>query len=491
MNDKATEGSVLGTGGMVFIGLYCLTLLVIGWLGHRAKKENSLADFYLGGSGFGFFVLLLTLYATQYSGNTLLGFAGTGYRNGFRYLAIVLGMMSIIGVYFIYAPKLRRLSEKRGYITMGDYLMDRFQLRSLAVAGVIVGIVGLCNYILTNLIALGKLVVWLSGGEIGFATGVIVLAIIMVIYEYLGGMRSVAWTDMLQGSILLVGVVLIFSAIFIHYDGVEGLVAGLQEHKPEALAPPSGAEARAWWDKVVLFGLGISMYPHAIQRIYAAKSEKVLKRSLQVMVFLPLVTTLFMVLLGIMGSGRFPGLDKIESDRITLHMLQDLKETQPNAQFLVIIFIAAIVAATMSTIDSALLAISSIFTRDLYQPLNPAASQQKLTLIGKGASVVLMAATVCLAIWLRESQTLWSLIKIKLELLCQIAPAFLLGLHWKNLDGRAVLAGLLAGTTVAIVLKFWPAQFIVESGISAGIWGLGLNLIVLITVQTMRRTKSK
>ena len=157
---------------------------------------------------------------------------------------------------------------------MGDYLTDRYDYRPLAVAGVITGIIGLCNYILTNLLALGKLVEWLSGGQIGFATGVIVLAIIMVIYEYLGGMRSVAWTDMLQGIILLLGVTLIFGAIFIHYDGISGMVSGIREHRPEALDPPTAKEARAWWSRLLLFAFGISMYPHAIQRIYAAKSEE-------------------------------------------------------------------------------------------------------------------------------------------------------------------------------------------------------------------------
>lgn len=494
MDDLATQGSgeaVLGAGGMLFIGFYCLALLVIGWLGHRAKKEDSLADFYLGGRGLGFVVLLLTLYATQYSGNTLLGFAGDAYRKGFHTLSIVMGMMAIIGAYFIYAPKLYRLAAARGYITTGDYLHDRFQLRPLTVCSVALGVVALCNYILTNLLVLGKLVEWLSGGQIGFGTGVIVLACIMIAYEYLGGMRSVAWTDMLQGVILLLGVTLIFAAIYANSDGVAGMVARLREHKPEALLPPTATEAREWWSRIVLFFFGISMYPHAIQRVYAAKSEAILKRSLQWMVFLPLLTTLLMVLLGVIGAGKFPGLDTTGSDRITLLMLRDLAGTGESAleHGLVVLFVAAIVAATMSTIDSALLAISSMITKDIYQPLRPAASQGALTLFGKVASLLLMAITVCTAIVLRDSTTIMALIKLKLELLCQIAPAFFLGLHWKALRGGAVLAGLVAGTTAAITMK----QFglLAGSGISPGLYGLALNVIVLLTVQVALPARRK
>ena len=72
-----------GTGGLVFIGLYLLSLVWIGWLGRQAREENSMRDHFLGGKGVGFFVLLLTLYATQYSGNTILGFSGKAYRSGF------------------------------------------------------------------------------------------------------------------------------------------------------------------------------------------------------------------------------------------------------------------------------------------------------------------------------------------------------------------------------------------------------------------------
>ena len=486
MGDDLTQESgepVLGTGGMAFIALYCFALLLIGWLGHRAKKENSLADFYLGGRGLGFAVLLLTLYATQYSGNTLMGFAGDAYRNGFKTLSLVMGMMSIIGAYFVYAPKLYRRATERGYITMGDYLNDRFHSRALTVCAVTLGIIALCNYILTNMLVLGRLVEWLSGHQISFSTGVIVLAIIMVVYEYLGGMRSVAWTDMMQGCILLVGVTLIFGAIFFHNDGVSGLVSRLQEHKPEALVPPTATENREWWSRIVLFFFGISMYPHAIQRVYAARSEATLKKSLQFMVFLPLVTTLFMVLLGLMGAGKFPGLDKTDSDRITLFMLQDLAKAGESglAQGLVVLFVAAIVAATMSTIDSALLAISSLITKDIYQPLRPAAGQHQLTAFGKSASVVLMAITVGFAIHLKDSTTIMALIKLKLELLCQIAPAFFLGLHWKSLRGSAVLSGLLVGTATAVVMKQYG--ILASSGISPGLYGLAANFVVLLAVQ--------
>ena len=98
------DQSLVSDSGLIFISIYILSLLVIGYLGKRASKEQSLNDFYLAGRNMGVFVLFLTLYATQYSGNTLIGFAGKAYREGFTTLVSVTFMIAVIGAYLIFAP---------------------------------------------------------------------------------------------------------------------------------------------------------------------------------------------------------------------------------------------------------------------------------------------------------------------------------------------------------------------------------------------------
>ena len=201
---------LLGTGSIVFMGIYLLSLIGIGLVGRMAQKETSLVDFYLAGRGMGIFVLFLTLYATQYSGNTLIGFAGRAYRNGFSALVTVLFMSSIIGAYLLYAPRLFRLSKEHGFITIGDFIQHRYQSNRMTLTISILAILALGNYILTNLKAIGFIVTATTGGAIPFSQGIIVLSLIMVIYETLGGMRCVAWTDMVQGVLLILDVFLIF-----------------------------------------------------------------------------------------------------------------------------------------------------------------------------------------------------------------------------------------------------------------------------------------
>jgi len=472
---------LLGTGGIIFVGLYLFSLIGIGMAGRMARKENTLSDFYLAGRGMGVFVLFLTLYATQYSGNTMIGFAGKAYRGGYQSLVMVIFMSSIIGAYFLFAPKLFRLSKKHGFITTGDFIHYRFKNTVLTIIIVIISIFALGNYILTNLKAIGYIVVAATGGRVGFAQGIILLSLIMVIYETLGGMRSVAWTDVIQGVLLLVGVILIFIVIQVEYGGMVTSAEIIKSQNPEFFNPPNWTEKRLWISTIGLAFFGISVYPHAIQRIYAAKDEHTLKRSLQIMVFMPLITTMFMMIVGWVGLAQFPNLDRQGSEQITILMLQDIGYRIPAMGMMIVLFLSAAIAAIMSTVDSALLAISAMVTKDLYGRLQPGKSQRELIRIGKIFSWVIMGLAVLLAIKL--PQTIWRLMEIKLELLCQIAPAIFLGLHLKRLSSRAVLYGVIIGTIVAVIITLHPLLPAKPLGIHAGIWGLLINVVVLVVFQ--------
>lgn len=481
MNPESVAAPLLPPVGTAILVVYLAILILLGWLGRRAQRETTLSDFYLGGRGLGFLVLLLTLYATQYSGNTLVGFAAKAYRGGFTFLVSVTFMMAIIGVYLVYAPRLQRRSRRFGYITLSDFIQDRFRHRPFSVLISLSGILAMANYITSNFKAIGYAVVSATGGGVGFAEGILWLALVIVIYETLGGLRSVAWTDVLQGIILLTGCLVIFGAIFAHFGGVAGMAGAIRLQRPEFWEPPGFAACILWLSTMIVVALGSAIYPHSIQRIYAARDPKTLRRVLQVMVFLPLFTTFFMLIVGVAGTAQFPGLDSFESEGITLKMLQKLGEGRAAASWIILLFLAAVFAAIMSTIDSALLAISSMITQDLYRPLHPNADQAQLTRFGKRVSWLIMAVMVVLAIYL--PQTIWRLIEIKLELLMQIAPALILGLHWRGLRPQAAFRGFVCGTAFTLFFTagnvFWESIPSKPFGIHAGLSGLLLNLAVL------------
>ena len=475
---------LLNNHGIIFLFLYLFSLIGVGLLGYYSKKEDSLGDFYLAGRGMGGFVLFLTLYATQYSGNTMIGFSGRAYRQGFTALVTVTFMCAIIGLYFIYAPKLHNLSRKHSFITLGDFIYHRFQSIHLTIIISIISIIALGNYILTNLKAIGFIIEGATAGQVSFVNAIIMLSLIMVIYETLGGMRSVAWTDMLQGILLLFGVIVIFYIIYKQYGGLNGISSQLQINRPDFWTPPDWSAKRLWLSTILVVSIGVSVYPHAIQRIYSAKDSSTLRKSLQLMVFMPFVTTLFMVIVGIVGASQIEGLDRNNSEQISILLLVDLAEKLPNISWLIVMFLAAAIAAIMSTVDSALLAISSTVTQDLFRKIKPDSSQKELLLFGKSISWVIMLVAVIMAINL--PQTIWQLFQIKLELLCQIAPAIFLGVHIKSISSKSILIGIYIGTLIAlsIMIGNWigfPIP-IKPFGIHAGLWGLIFNCLAIFTI---------
>ncbi len=315
----------------------------------------------------------------------------------------------------------------------------------------------------------------------------------MVIYETLGGVRSVAWTDALQGIILMAGVITIFFTIQMEYGGFQFIFDQLADSTPEKLAPPTWTQKLTWFSTVCLGFFGISLYPHAVQRIYAASNETTLKRSIQIMAFMPLVTTLFMVVVGLTALALFPGLDRQTSEEATLLVLQDLGNRDAIDTSVMVLFLSATIAAIMSTVDSALLSMSFIITKDFYARFKPNKSQADLTYLGKMISWGIMAFSVYLAIIL--PQTIWRLLEIKLELLIQIAPAIFFGLHIKSVRGKSILAGMALGTAFAVGMMVAnklglsvPAK---PWGIHAGVWGLVINIFTIFLYEKLGLIKNE
>jgi SSS family solute:Na+ symporter len=477
-----------GPGAWVFMATYLASMLVVGWFGYRARQENSLADFYVAGKGFGTYIIIMTLFATQYSGNTFYGFSGNTYRIGYAWIMSLHFMTAIIVCYLLFAPQLQKLARQNNYVTPPDYIQDRFGSRAITVIAAIVMILALSNYLLAQIMAMGRAMEGLASArpDDAYRYGVIVLAAIMVIYGTLGGLRAVAWTDSIQGAIMLVGFVLIFFMIFEQYgslaDATQKVFAADAANGTRKALPPDGARIREWFSYIFIVGFGAALYPQAIQRIYAARSPRVLRHSFAVMAFMPLPTQIMAMVIGIMALAYIPGLTGAGADQVFSLVLADIQKGSAFGYALVVVLMTAIVAAMMSTADSALLSISSMVTKDIYgRLLRPNASEAELTRVGKICSWILIVVLVSLAIALKEKTSLVRLLDRKFDLLIQMVPAFILGIRWRGLQSGPVLLGLIVGIVVAMTLAFGGLPFVVRGkvfGIHPGIYGLALNLSI-------------
>lgn len=475
----------LSPAAWTFLSAYLLSLILVGWIGYRARREDTLSDFYLAGSGFGLIVLFLTLYATQYSGNTLFGYTGKAYRIGFSWIMSVQFMTAIIVCYLLIAPRLYQKARERGYITPVDYLQDRFASGAISILATIILIVVLSNYLLAQLMAMGRAMQGMSETQpdLAYQYGVILLTLIIVIYGTLGGIRAVAWTDAIQGLVLLLGFGILITLVVKQYGHISSVTNQiLTSGDPlivEKAKPPDADRLREWFSYIVMIGLGSVLYPQAIQRLYAARSAKVLRWSLAIMAFMPLMTALIATMIGVYAIVNIPGLEGAASDQVLARILGEIQQGSVFGYWLVVLLLAAILAAMMSTADSALLSISSMLSNDIYgRYIRPQATQAELTRVGKYVSWVLIALLVWLAIILRNHASLLSLLDRKFDLLVQLVPGFMLGLRWARLSAGPVLIGMVVGVAVSLVVAFGDFTFVENgkiAGFHPGLFGLLIN----------------
>ncbi len=479
-----------GPGAWLFISIYLGSLILIGYIAFRARKENTLTDFYLAGNSFGLIVIFLTLYATQYSGNTLFGYSGKTYRIGYAWIMSLHFMTAIVACYMIYAPRLYARARKFNYVTPTDYLQHRFDSRSINIIATLILLFVLGNYLLAQLMAMGRAMQGLTtiDPDVAYMQGVILLTLIMVIYGTLGGIRAVAWTDVIQGLVLMVGFLILIFILYQQFGPIGLATSAIQQSTLPAIAEkadvPEANRLREWLSYIIIVGLGSTLYPQAIQRIYAARSEAVLRKGLALMAFAPLLTTLVAVITGIYALAYLPGLEGAASDQALGRILSMVQSNSILGYWLVVVLYAAVLAAMMSTADSALLSISSMLSKDIYgRYIDSNASQARLTLLGKVFSWCLIVFLVWLAIYLSDKASLLKLLDRKFDMLIQLVPAFMLSIHWRRMQALPTLLGLIAGVILSLGLAYGSFDFVQDGkilGFHPGLFGLLVNLLIAV-----------
>ncbi len=232
--------------GVAALGLYLLLLLGIAELARRSRGDGSPSDHFLASRDLGVFVVFLTLYATTYSGNSLLGYPGEAYRRGFSWVMATGFMMSIIVVFHLLVPRLRPLAVRHGFVTPGDWLRHRFGHetggRALVIGVALVMTIALANFLFAQLKAMGVMASQVTGDFVTYELGVVVLAAAILAYETVGGMRAVAWTDTAQGLLMLVGLAALLSWLLGEVGGLGALSASIRDVRPQAHEVPNAAE---------------------------------------------------------------------------------------------------------------------------------------------------------------------------------------------------------------------------------------------------------
>jgi Na+/proline symporter len=295
----------------------------------------------------------------------------------------------------------------------------------------------------------------------------------------MGGLKAVALADVINGIVLLGGIFGFLILAWVNFGSLASATAELAVKAPAKVAVPPLTTSINWLSMLILIMIGAAVYPHAIQRIYAAENERTLKKSLMRMAWMPFITTGVVFMIGIIGTKAFPNLNRMQSEQLVGLMANAIAAQSTFNYWVVMTMFFGIVAAIMSTTDSVILSLSSLISNDIYgKVINPKASEQQKVLWGKVAGIILVCLLMVVA-W-NPRWTLLEIFTLKFEVLIQVAPAFLLGLYWKGLTKNAVLAGMIVGALIAGGLTITGNKVIF--GVHGGNIGLLVNLAVCVLV---------
>jgi SSS family solute:Na+ symporter len=446
----------MGTKLVILAG-YALVLLALGAAARRFSRRSA-EDFFLASRALGPLVLLATMAATNFSGFTVVGFSGAGYRLGFAFYPVMAYGTGLMALSFalIGIPAMR-LGKSLGLITPPELVGARFQSRPLSVLFAVAMATFTLPYLAIQPMAAGYALESLLG--IPYAVGAGLVAGVVLIYVLAGGMRSVVWTDVFQGIVMFVALAAAFVAVFRVAGGANAYRLLALESREHLMRPGAGGglPLGIWASYMMLWFLADPMFPQLFQRFYAAKSERSIVR---MMVFYPIVTTVlffFPVALGVLGRELLPGLSGKETDSV-LPLLMD----RYGGDLLSGLACAGLLAAIMSTMDSQLLTLGSIVERDLIprRSLGRPPREGARAAFPRGPRLV--ATRVSLAVLallgyllaLRPPATILAIATETFAGLAVLFPTVIAVLYWPRATAAGSIASIVVGEALVVLYHF-------------------------------------
>jgi len=449
---------------IIALTVYVIILFLIGIFASRRIK--SMSDFYVGGKNIGYWAVAFSARATGESGWLLIGLTGMGAIAGISTYWVVVG--EVLGVaisWFFMAKRFKRKTDEYKSITVPDYLVSHFKSKThfIRILSASVLSIFVIIYVSSQIDATGIAfesmlgMNYYHGAFLGFA--------IVLVYIFIGGFVAVVWSDLFQGLLMFFGLVLLPIVVFSSMDYSGSVIEGLHNIDP-ALTNIWGGSDDAWLNLFTvlgfsMIGLGFLGSPQVYVRFMSVKNEAELDKGKWVAIVFTLLTDAAAVTIGVLARLLFTESGQDPEAVFGIGATDVLKVMTENflPLILVAIFVAIVLSAIMSTIDSLLVIASSAIVRDFYQKiLRPDLKDNELTKISRivtmGMAVIALAIAMGMAIYSPERQVFWVIIFGWSGIAAAFCPVIILSLFWKGYTEKGAIASMISGFLCVPLFKF-------------------------------------
>ena len=461
---------------MAAIAVYLLAMLGVGvWF---AKKNNSVDDFYLGGRQLGPFVTAMSAEASDMSSWLLMGLPGVAYLTGLAeagWTAIGLAVGTYLN-WLIVARRIRRYSHRLDAITVPQFFSKRWgdERNLLSAIAAVVIIVFFVPYLASGFSACGKL--FASLFDVDYITAMLISAAVIVIYTVMGGFLAASFTDLIQSIIMTVALLVVLGfgvtaaggldAVMDNAESLAGYLSLAQIHDPATGG--SNPYSLLTICSLLAWGLGYFGMPHILLRFMAIEDERKLALSRRVASSWVVISMGVAIFIGVVGNGmtHAGSLEQLaDAETIIVRIASLISEHGILAALLAGVILAGILAATMSTADSQLLAASSSVSQNL------AVEFFRLRISGRASMIlarsVMVIISVVAAFLARDpDSSVFRVVSFAWAGFgAAFGPAILFALFWKRSNRFGALAGMVVGGVMVFVWKFCIAPM-------GGVWGI-------------------
>lgn len=438
---------VIYLGIMIYVGL------------RNASKNNSSADFFLGGRKVGPWVTALSAEASDSSAWLLMGLPGLCYLGGVQE-SIWTAVGLIVGTYLSWlfvAKPLRKCSITFGdSITIPEFLSNRFKDKShiLSIVSVIFIVLFFTIYTASGFVACAKLFNSVFG--LNYHAGLAIGLVVILCYTITGGYTAVCTTDFLQGSLIFIAFIVSTLIVVFSIGGVGDSINVFKNFQELA-----GTELKAFDGigiiSALAWGLGYFGMPHIIVRFMGIRSNSEVGKARRIGIIWMIISYIGAILIGTLGTVYLKKfgitLDSVSAETV---FSETMKNMYP--AFIAGIFLCAILAASMSTADSQLLAASSAVSQDIFKGLIKKNAEEKEVMIISRFTVFLIAL-IALLLSLNPNSSIFSLVSFAWSGFGgTFGPLILLSLYWKRTTAPGAIAGLICGGITDVVWHYIPAS---------------------------------
>ena len=455
------------------VGAYLLILIGIGVVASR--RMGDMRDYFAGGKRLGFGSVAFSARATGESAWLLLGLTGMGAALGLQAMWVVLGeVLGVAGAWLLLARPFKRLTDRYDSITVPDYLESRFGATTptlrLVAAGALVVFVTI--YVSAQIDATGTAFESFLG--IDYYTGAVVGFAVVLAYITTGGFVAVVWSDVFQGTLMFFGLVALPIVGTVMAGGPGAVTASLAAIDPALLTFGGGADGWSALEvagviSLTLIGLGFLGSPQIFVRFISLKGEGELRKGSVVALVWTLLADSGAVFTGMVGRALLTGPDDPLSTlgnngESVLPML--VEHALP--LLLVGLYIAVVLSAIMSTVDSLLVVAGSAAVRDVWQKvLHPEVPESALVgrsrLMTFGLALAALAVALTVAVTTPDRTIFWFVIFGWSGIAATFCPTIILSLFWRGFTGRGALAAMVVGFAGVPLFKF-AAPLLPEAG---------------------------